>query len=132
VTPGLSRERILRLKSLVALVLLVSFAAASLEAVAGVVRDGAVHHESTARAAAHADLAAGEHGHEDAASPHRPSDSEGHEHGTSSDHCTHTHRVAALASAPRPTATSVLDVISTEIALPRAFASDAFVPPPQA
>lgn len=56
------------------------------ETVFGEVRDGAVHHESAAEAIEHSESGQGEHGHEDAGE-HGPE----HQHGTSVDHCTHTH-----------------------------------------
>ena len=87
------------MRRLIALALLLFTTASSLEAVVGVMRDGEVHHEGSATAAAHAELSAGDHGHEDVSSPANDHEhGEGHEHGTSSDHCTHMHGVA-LASA---------------------------------
>lgn len=88
----------MRLKSLVALVLLTSFAASSLEAVTGLMRDGAVHHETTAAAATHAAGATGEHGHESVEEGPEQDHGPDHRHGTGSDHCTHTHGSALTAS----------------------------------
>lgn len=59
------------------------------EAVVGEQRDGTVHHESAAEAMEHTESAQGEHGHEDSGE-HGPE----HQHGTSVDHCTHTHSVS--------------------------------------
>lgn len=88
-------------RSLMALVLLVSFATSSLEAVSGVVRDGEVHHETAATAAVHAMQSAGEHGHESAQEGLDQEHGSDHQHGTGSDHCTHTHGTPLT---PSPTA----------------------------
>ena len=84
----------MRWRSLVALVLLVGYATSSAEVVLGEVRDGEVHHESTAAALDHTQSAStqGEHGHEDDGqeAEHGPE----HEHGTPADHCTHSHSVS--------------------------------------
>jgi len=65
----------------------------------GLLRDGQVHHETAASASTHTS-AAGEHGHEDGATqpghPHAPS----HQHGTSSDHCTHVHGIGLTSTQP--------------------------------
>lgn len=85
------------MRRLIALALLLFTTASSLEAVVGVVRDGAVHHEDAATAAAHAEMSAGEHGHEDASSASDDHEhGERHQHGTSGDHCTHMHGVALI------------------------------------
>lgn len=110
----------------VAVVLLVSFLASSFEAVAGLVRDGSVHHETVTTAFTHSSEGAGEHGHEtDAEAPdqnHGPD----HQHGTGADHCTHAHSAALLA----PTAVALID---DEVRMPRvasqATPSDHRVPP---
>lgn len=70
----------------------------TVESVAGVLRDGEVHHESAATAAAHAGRSAGEHGHEDAGSAGDHEHGPEHQHGTANDHCTHTHGMAPPAS----------------------------------
>ena len=74
------------LRNLAALLMLLTTTFSQAEAVVGVLRDGAVHHESAGAAALHAVAGQGEHGHEDGV-PHGPN----HEHGTSADHCTHQH-----------------------------------------
>lgn len=81
----------------VALALVFSFTVSSAEAVVGAVRDGSVHHEDTASAAAHASQSRGEHEHEDA-SPHGPR----HSHGTAADHCTHQHGTAVTTACAAP------------------------------
>ena len=91
----------MNLRPLMALALLASFATSSLEAVAGLVRDGEVHHESTATAAVHAVESTGEHGHEGAQEGFGEEHGPDHEHGTGSDHCTHAH---GNALAPTPAA----------------------------
>lgn len=75
-------------RRLTALLVLLTVTYSSAEAVVGVLRDGAVHHESMAEAASHAPLAGAEHSHDgvDGSSQHTD-----HEHGNSSDHCTHQH-----------------------------------------
>ena len=75
------------LRRALAIALLILTPASATEAVVGVLRDGAVHHESAATAAAHRDAGPqGDHGREDSA----PS----HQHGTPADHCTHAHGTA--------------------------------------
>ena len=76
----------------VAIALVTLTPAAAAESVLGVVRDGAVHHESAAAAAAHRDAGPQSgHGHDDSV----PS----HQHGTPADHCTHVHGLAVIISA---------------------------------
>lgn len=73
--------------------LLAFLAGGTVEPIAGSIRDGVVHHETSAEAGAHALSApTGEHGHEDGGAvgseqQHEP----GHDHGTGRDHCTHAH-----------------------------------------
>jgi hypothetical protein len=82
----------------IALTLLALMALTSVESAEGLVRDGEVHHESSATAAAHASDLSGEHGHEDVEPSSQPEE-EGsapqhgpdHQHGTGADHCTHAH-----------------------------------------
>ena len=86
---------------LMALVMLLTLAFSNVETVLGVLRDGEVHHESSASAAAHALQAQGEHGHEDGRTQgteheHGPQ----HEHGTTADHCTHQHGNLTTSRAP--------------------------------
>ena len=82
-------------RRLVALLMLCSITYSSAEAVIGVLRDGKVHHETMAEAASHTLLTGAEHGH-DAADPSKSPNQE-HEHGTSSDHCTHQHWTPLMA-----------------------------------
>lgn len=114
------------LRSTVALLLLISFTVSSLEAVAGVVRDGAVHHETNAAALSHAVDAAGEHGHESVEEGSQQEHGPEHRHGTSSDHCTHTHTSGLTASAIH-----VAWVVSESpvVALPPATPTDRTVRP---
>lgn len=74
---------------LVAITLFLAISGSSSEAIAGQVRDGAVHHESAAAAAQHCDgtQAHGNHGHEDTSAP----GTQQHLHGTGADHSTHVH-----------------------------------------
>lgn len=73
-------------RRVVALLMLLSVTFSNVETVNGALRDGEVHHEGAIEAASHAQVATGDHGHED----HEPHGSD-HQHGTSSDHCTHQH-----------------------------------------
>lgn len=90
----------MRFRTIIATLLLFGYAATSVEVVVGQLRDGEVHHESVVAAADHqAKALGGEHGHEEPVSDaeHGPD----HQHGTSGDHCTHTHSVSLPAeSAP--------------------------------
>ena len=89
----------------VAVLLLLSFHAASLEAVAGLVRDGSVHHETVTAAFAHSSEGTGEHGHETASETPNQDHGPDHQHGTGADHCTHAHGAALLT----PTAVALVD-----------------------
>lgn len=80
----------MRARPLIAFALLLGYGATSVEAVVGELRDGEVHHESPAAALYHTQVAQGEHGHEDAGQQ-EPEHGPDHQHGTSVDHCTHTH-----------------------------------------
>jgi hypothetical protein len=91
------------LRRLLAFVMLLALAVSASESVLGELRDGEVHHESSAAAAAHGLHASGEHGHEDGSPPGHPADSghrhgPGHHHGTGADHCTHQHGIPLPAS----------------------------------
>lgn len=94
-------------RALSVLILLV-FYASLFEVGVGLARDGAVHHESSAVAASHATRGPdrqGEHGHETGDESPDTEHGPNHQHGTSSDHCTHAHGSAltvATASAPTP------------------------------
>ena len=69
--------------------LLVATPISAAESVTGLLRDGAVHHESPAAAAEHAALGIGEgHGHDDRVPTHQ--------HGSPADHCTHVHGVPMI------------------------------------
>ena len=68
-----------------------------MEPVVGVVRDGGVHHETAVEAAAHSSLASAGHAHEQSEaseSPARDGTESNHEHGSTADHCTHSHGIA--------------------------------------
>ena len=81
-----------RLRRFVGTALLILAPAFAVEPVYGVVRDGAVHHESAATAATHRDAGPQDrHGHEDPVPTHQ--------HGTPADHCTHVHGVAFIGAA---------------------------------
>ena len=107
-------------------VLLLSFLASSFEAVAGLVRDGSVHHETVTAAFAHASGGAGEHGHETEAEAPEQDHGPDHQHGTGADHCTHAHG-AALTT---PTAVALVDdEVWTPPVASQATPSDYRVPP---
>lgn len=116
------------LHRLAALLMLLTVTFSYGETVIGVLRDGTVHHESTAAAATHALFAQGEHGHEDGSS--HGSD---HEHGTPADHCTHHHGTVLH---PRSPGVVTFSHASTQVFLePRAWLDHADKPtlrPPQA
>ena len=103
-----------------------------MEVVVGVMRDGEVHHENAGVAAAHAQQSTGDHGHEDSTRSGQHSHGEDHEHGTSTDHCTHVHSVALLSSSPAPLAVELSEIQFTESAFPRETVSDGFAQPPRA
>ena len=67
-----------------------------LEAVAGVMRDGVVHHEAASAAASHTSATSGEHGHEDGLPPAQHPHGSQHQHGTPADHCSHAHGFAVV------------------------------------
>lgn len=120
------------MRRLLALTLLILTSVSSMEAVVGVMRDGEVHHENPVVAAAHAQVAGGDHGHEDAAPSGEHRHGEGHDHGTAGDHCTHGHGPAILISASPLCLTEGVAEGFTESALPRATVSDGFAHPPRA
>jgi hypothetical protein len=115
-----ARWRARRLRSWVGLALLMGYGASLGEAATGVLRDGSVHHESSADAAIHQETSRGDHGHEDpgAGAEH----GSGHQHGTSGDHCTHTHSMGL----PTHFAFGVVgDVLVTELTNSRSPAGEA-------
>jgi len=117
--------RHMRSRALIASLLLAAYGATAVEAVVGQLRDGEVHHETVAAAAEHqADTGRGEHGHEDPATDgeHGPE----HQHGTSGDHCTHTHSVSLPAA---QVAFSIVTNAETELAPLPAFRDGAFATP---
>lgn len=77
------------IRRLIALVVLLASTAAAAEAVVGVMRDRAVHHEHTTVAQAASSQTA------PAPSPDRQREDR-HDHDTGSDHCTHVHGVALI------------------------------------
>lgn len=83
-------------RRLVAGVLLLGVTASSFEAVAGLLRDGSVHHETVAQALAHPSQRTGEHGHETASEAPDQDHGPDHQHGTGADHCVHAHSAALL------------------------------------
>jgi len=117
------------LRRILALALLIGYGASSAEAVVGVVRDGTVHHESTASAAVHQEGHRGEHGHEDpGAGAEHGAD---HEHGTSSDHCTHAHGMSLPATCAFlvPAALTATPEPAPPLLASRVYASVHFRPP---
>lgn len=118
------------MRRLIALLLLIVGTAFNMEAVTGLLRDGAVHHEDPAAAAVHADAAAGEHGHEDASGP-SGNQSEDHEHGTSSDHCTHQHGIALVPTIAFTIVSTEGLIEHSERLLPHPIISESPVHPPR-
>jgi hypothetical protein len=128
----------------VTLFVLIMMMASRAEAVTGEVRDGDVHHESTAEAVVHAQDPHGAHAHDgaDAVNDQAPEPTKdtraapedgtsSHEHGSASDHCTHVHGVAAMSSmdwCPLSLETS-FDFVSTFQNSDTAF--DTHFPPPR-
>ncbi len=99
----------LAIRRSIALALLLGYSASSAEAAIGVLRDGAVHHESAAAAVIHQETHQGDHGHEDpGAGAEHGSD---HRHGTSSDHCTHVHGLGL------PSACGVVEIVTPDRAI---------------
>lgn len=84
-------------RCLAALLALLLMVGSLVEPAVGVLRDGTVHHETTASAATHADGARGDHGHEDGL-PSGHQHGGKHQHGTGADHCTHQHGLVFLAA----------------------------------
>ncbi len=89
-------------RPLLAALTLLGFLSASVEAVAGVVRDGSVHHETVSEALTHASHSGGHHGHEDLTDAPGQEHGPDHQHGTGADHCTHHHGLAFLAPPANP------------------------------
>jgi ABC-type nickel/cobalt efflux system permease component RcnA len=115
---------LMRWRPLIAFALLLGYGATSVEAVLGEVRDGDVHHESSAEALDHTQSSQGEHGHEDAGeNPEHGSD---HRHGTSGDHCTHTHSASLVAASHGFVVVAFLESVYAPAAPMR---SDTFVGP---
>src|SRR5688572_13702768 len=108
---GLITRRVSRLRRCLSLALFLGYSASTGEATIGPLRDGAVHHESPASAAAHQEASRGDHGHEDpGAGAEHGSD---HQHGTSGDHCTHAHGMG-LPSASAMVAIMIRDEATVE------------------
>lgn len=84
------------LRRTAALALLLAYVASTGEATIGLLRDGSVHHESAISAAVHQETSQGDHGHEDPGVGAEHGDD--HQHGTSGDHCTHTHGMGVPAA----------------------------------
>lgn len=81
--------RVTTVRRFIGIAVLILAPASTAEPVFGLLRDGVVHHESAAAAAAHRDAGPqSSHGHEDSVPTHQ--------HGTAADHCTHVHGVAFI------------------------------------
>lgn len=118
-----------RFRAILALVALFASGGFDTEQVVGEMRDGAIHHESVAEAAAHAERTTGDHGHEDPGSE-RDEHGPGHSHGTTSDHCTHQHGTPVPCSFNFVLAFSVTTMsFTTDIALTPTHI-DTFLRPP--
>lgn len=119
------------LRRLAALLLLFVTFGSNAESVVGVLRDGEVHHESPMAAAQHVADGAGNHGHEDAAASGTDHGGSQHDHGTSADHCTHTHSAALLPVFALELPTRELSVDFTEPAVHLARTSYPLFHPPK-
>ena len=87
------------LRRLVAVLSVVLMVGSLSEPALGWLRDGPVHHESTATAVAHGTQFLGDHGHEDRGPSTNTHDRE-HLHGTGADHCTHQHGLGPVSMSP--------------------------------
>lgn len=116
--------------SLIAVVTLGS----SVESAASLVRDGAMHHETAAAAAAHLDAGTrGHHGHEDGGPQSRPhSHNSQHQHGTTADHCTHMHGVGLVAPVQWSVAGPVVQLLTEQSSSHSHRLPLPDVPPPRA
>lgn len=114
-------------RRLIALTLLVASTVATAEAVVGVVRDRAVHHEHAVTAVAHATS-----GQADVPPSPDERQEDRHDHDTGSDHCTHVHGVALLPTltVPIPGRESTIDY--TEPPSRWAVLSEVISEPPRA
>lgn len=99
----------------------------------GLLRDGRVHHETTATAGVHGNSTpTGEHGHEDgtASGPshtHAPD----HQHGTSADHCTHAHGAGIVPAQDFSFALAVVHVDEWFVAMASLSPRQIHSPPPR-
>ena len=118
-------------RRLIALLLLLATAGSALETVAGELRDGAVHHETGLAAAQHSALAGGEHGHEHG-DPAGHQHGGGHEHGTSTDHCTHQHGSAMPSEFALDTPSLTVPHYDSETPVTSDRSAATLIPPPRA
>lgn len=88
------------MQQIVSFALLCTLFWANAESQFGVLRDGAVHHENAATAVVHHEALHlnGDHGHERVSPPADSNGTQGHSHGSSTDHCTHHHDTGVLTS----------------------------------
>lgn len=117
------------LRRIVAALALLTFFGSNAEAVEGMLRDGEVHHESGALAAAHAG-SGGEHGHEDGPLSDHSEHGSGHQHGTNTDHCTHQHGTALPAGQnPDPRICAEVVLLPDATGCPAWISTTLFHPP---
>ncbi|HEX8431563.1 MAG TPA: hypothetical protein VF625_09755 [Longimicrobium sp.] len=117
------------LRPLVAMFVLLSILGSNVEAVEGMLRDGEVHHEPGALAAAHSG-AGGEHGHEDGPLSDHSKHGGGHQHGTGADHCTHQHGTALpLSQTPAPQVPAEIAPLPDATGRPAWISTTLFHPP---
>ena len=99
------------IKRLTATLMIFAWALMSVESVVGEMRDGDVHHESVSKAMQHRVASAGgfahEHGEEPGLEEQGDEQDRDHQHGSSTDHCTHVHGAALIIMAVPVTPTSV-------------------------
>jgi hypothetical protein len=124
------------MRRFISALLLLATVAFQAEAVLGEARDGSVHHEEAAEAWVHAHDPHGSHSHDGPEGPrslqlNERAPSSEHEHGTTTDHCTHVHGMALVC-------TTDLDLILIEWrfgysgpSVPADVVFEALSPPPR-
>lgn len=123
----------MQVKRIIAVIVLLMSAGSYFEPVLGMLRDGAVHHESPGAALAHSGAGPGEHGHEDAGNGSLQHQHDGqHQHGTQADHCAHVHGVGmtTVIVFANPDGTSYVPI--SDISVPPTGTSSTLLRPPKA
>jgi hypothetical protein len=131
--PGMRRRRV------IALGLMLALAGSAVEALAGPVRDGSMHHETIVEASSHRFVLGVQHDHDapavaDAPAPDDASSASSvpssaddeHEHSGDADHCSHVHGFALVGTTEAMSAVVVSDPGDREI-MPRHERSETLV-----